>query len=129
MFTQMCSDPNINALLHWSGQTAFPLLSAALQNRLTAGLCQCNDTYGPLMFIQISTDSAPMHYSYVFPREYHVQQLLVSFDCCSWNEVDMILEASTSKHGTQGDAIDVALSLLHLPSMAISFKSTLQPAV
>ena len=45
----------------------------------------------------------------LYPREKHVQQLLVSFDCCSWNEVDMVLEASTSKHCAHGDAIDVAL--------------------
>ena len=35
------------------GRMHFPLLSAALQNRLTAGLCQCKYTYGDSRFIQV----------------------------------------------------------------------------
>ena len=51
------------------------------------------------------------------PREYHVQQLLVSYNRRSWNEVDVILEASTSKHCT-GDAIDVALHNMLIAPLA-----------
>ena len=43
------------------------------------------------------------------PWQEYVLQPLVSFDRCSWNEVDMVLEASTSKHCTGEDIIDVAL--------------------
>ncbi len=38
-----------------------PLLCAAVQNRLTAGLCRCNYTYEDLLFIQMSSDPTPMH--------------------------------------------------------------------
>ena len=34
---------------------------AALQNRMTAALCDCNFTYGYLLFIQVCSDSKLMH--------------------------------------------------------------------
>ncbi len=40
-----------------------PLLSVALQNRLTAGLCDCNYTYGDLLFIQVCSDPKTLHCS------------------------------------------------------------------
>ena len=39
------------------------LLSAALQNSLTAALCHCNYTYEDLLTIQVCSDPPPMHYS------------------------------------------------------------------
>ncbi len=41
----------------------FPLFSAALQNRLTAGLCHWNCTYEDLPFIQVCSDPTPMHFN------------------------------------------------------------------
>ena len=41
----------------------FPLLSAALQNSLTAALCQCNYTYEDLLIIQVCSDPTPIHCS------------------------------------------------------------------
>ena len=38
----------------------FPLSSAALQKRVTAGLCHYSYTRGNLLFIQVANDSAPM---------------------------------------------------------------------
>ena len=40
-----------------------PHCSAALQNRLTAGLGHCNYTYGDLLFIQVCSDTTAMHCS------------------------------------------------------------------
>ena len=40
------------------GKMHSPLFSAALQNRLTAGLCHCNYTYGDLLFIQVCSEPA-----------------------------------------------------------------------
>ena len=34
------------------------MLSAALQVRLTAGMCQCKHTYGDVLFKQLSSDTA-----------------------------------------------------------------------
>jgi len=39
------------------------LFSTALQNRLTAGLCHCNSTYGDLLFIQMCREPTEMHCS------------------------------------------------------------------
>ena len=41
----------------------FPLFSAALQNRLTAGLCHCNHTYVDLRFIQVWIEPTDIHCS------------------------------------------------------------------
>ena len=38
-----------------------PLLSAALQNRLTPGLGHCNYTHGDLLSIQVCSDPTEMH--------------------------------------------------------------------
>ena len=35
------------------------LFSGALQNRLIAALCHCNDTYGDFLFIQVCSDATP----------------------------------------------------------------------
>ncbi len=43
------------------GKLRAQLLSAALQNRLTAGLCHCNDTYESLLFIQQTNDPTPFN--------------------------------------------------------------------
>ena len=40
-----------------------PLLSAALQERFTTGLCHCSYTYEGLLFIQLSSDPTPIHCS------------------------------------------------------------------
>ena len=38
-----------------------PLLSAALQNRLTAGLSHCSHTFESLLFIQVCSDPTPIY--------------------------------------------------------------------
>ena len=45
------------------GKIASMLFSAALQTSLTACLCQCNYTYGDLLFLQVCNDATPMHCS------------------------------------------------------------------
>jgi len=42
-----------------------PQLWAALQNRLTAGLCHCDCAYQDLLFIQVCSDHSPRHCSTV----------------------------------------------------------------
>ncbi len=42
---------------------SLPLSSAALQNRLTAGLCHCVYTYEDLLFTQVCSDPPGMHCS------------------------------------------------------------------
>ncbi len=42
------------------GRMQSPLCSAALQNRLTAGLCHCIYTYGDLVFIQLFSEITEM---------------------------------------------------------------------
>ena len=55
--------PNTNALQHWNKQKSPPLLSAALQNRLRAGLRHCKYTYGDLLSIQVCRHPTAMHCS------------------------------------------------------------------
>ena len=43
-----------------------PLLSAALQDRLAAGLYHCNYTYEALLLIQVCSDPTPEHCNTVF---------------------------------------------------------------
>jgi len=43
------------------GKMLFPLLSAAVQIRLTAGLCQCKFNYKDLLFIQLCSEPTPVH--------------------------------------------------------------------
>ena len=45
------------------GKIRSPLFSAALQNRLTAGLGHCSYLYRDLLFLQMSSDTTGMHYS------------------------------------------------------------------
>ena len=52
-----------NVPCHFQGRMHFPLFSSALINRLTAGLCHCNHTYGGLLFIQVCSDATLMHCS------------------------------------------------------------------
>ena len=42
------------------------------------------------------------------PRKQQIKQFLWRLNCCPWNHVDMVFEASTRKHSTQRDAVDVA---------------------
>ena len=50
------------------GKLHSPLLSAALQNSLTAALCHCNYTYEDLVNIQVCSDPPPMHCNTVFGK-------------------------------------------------------------
>ena len=60
---QVCIDARPMHCSTGHGRIALPLFSAAQQNRLTACLCQCNYTYGDLLFIQVWIDARPMHSS------------------------------------------------------------------
>ncbi len=59
----MCRGPNFNALQHCSRQNAFLTACVALQNRLTAVLCHCKDTFGYFFKTQVCSVPSPMHYS------------------------------------------------------------------
>ncbi len=61
LFIQVCSDPTPMHCNTALGKMQSPLLSAAVQSRLTAALCHCNYTYEVLLFIQESSDPTPMH--------------------------------------------------------------------
>ena len=50
------------------GKMHSPLSSAALQNRLTACLCYCNDTYEGLLLIKVCRDPTLMHCSTGFGK-------------------------------------------------------------
>ncbi len=43
------------------GKTHSPLLSAAVQDRFTAGRCHCNYTFANLLLIQVWSDPTPVH--------------------------------------------------------------------
>ena len=60
LFTQVRSDPAKMQCSSVQGEMQYPLFSAALQNRLTAGFCHCNYTYGDLLFIPVCSDPAQM---------------------------------------------------------------------
>ena len=45
------------------GKMHFPLFSDALQHRLTAGFCHCNNTYGDLLFVQVCSEPTKMQCS------------------------------------------------------------------
>ncbi len=55
--------PNFNALQHCSRQNTFLTACVALQNRLTAVLCHCKDTFGYFFKTQVCSVASPMHYS------------------------------------------------------------------
>ena len=65
LFIHMCSDPAPMHCNKVQGNMQSPLFSAALQNRLTAGLGHCNHTCGELLFIQMCSDPTPIHCSSV----------------------------------------------------------------
>jgi len=48
-----------------------PLLSAALQDTLTAGFDHCNDTYEDLLFIQVCSDPTPVQCNTVVGKMLH----------------------------------------------------------
>ncbi len=56
LFIRACSDPTPMLCSATQGKTDSPLFSAALQNRLTAGLSHCKYTYKGLFFIQVYSD-------------------------------------------------------------------------
>ena len=51
------------------GRMHSPLTSAAVQNRLPAGLCHCKYTYEDLLFIQLCSDPAPVHCNIVLGKK------------------------------------------------------------
>ncbi len=53
-----------------SGKQHSPLLSVALQTRLTAALCHCKDTYGHFLSIQACSHPTQMHCSTGFGKEH-----------------------------------------------------------
>ena len=60
---RVCSDPTPRHCSTVHGIMHSPLLSAAVQDRFTAGVCQCSYTYGKLLFIQVCSDPTPVHYN------------------------------------------------------------------
>ncbi len=63
LFIQVCSDATPMHCSTGHGKTAAPLVSAALQTKLTGCLGHCNYTYGDLLFTQVCSDATPMHCS------------------------------------------------------------------
>ncbi len=63
LFTQVCSDATPKHCSSGQGRLGSLLFNAALQNRLTTGLCHCNHTYEDLLLIQVCSDLTPMHCS------------------------------------------------------------------
>ena len=59
-FLQVCSGPTTVQCHTAFGKMHSSLLSAAVQNRLTAGLCCCKYTYGDLLFIQVCSGPTPV---------------------------------------------------------------------
>ena len=56
-----------------------PLLTAAVQNRLTAGLCCCKYTYGDLLFPQVCSGATPVQCQSAFGKA----QLPLAHCCCA----------------------------------------------
>jgi len=67
-FIQVCSDPTPAHCNTVQGKIQSPLLRAALQDRLAAGLCHCNYTCGDLLFTQVCSDPTPMHCNTAFGK-------------------------------------------------------------
>ena len=63
LFKQVCSDSAPMLCSTGFGKMHSTLPSAALQNRVTAGMGHCNHTYGDLLFIQVCSDPTEMHCS------------------------------------------------------------------
>ncbi len=53
LFMQVCSDPRSINCNSGFGRMHFSLFSAAVQNRLPAGVCPCKCTYEDLLYIQM----------------------------------------------------------------------------
>ncbi len=62
-----------------------PLLTAALQDRLAAGLYYCNYTYEGLLFIQVYSDTIPEHCNTVFCKSVCKDAFLSSSHSSSWD--------------------------------------------
>jgi len=61
LFMQVCSDPTPMHCNTIQGKMHSPVLNAALQKRLTAGLFHCKLTNEDLLFRGVSSDSATVH--------------------------------------------------------------------
>jgi len=80
----------------------FPLCSAALQNRLTAGLGHCNHTQGDLLFIQLCSDPIAMHCStgqgempYTLCSAALQNRLKAGLGHCNYTQGDLLMNCST----------------------------------
>ena len=60
---EVCSSYRCVVNQHKCTAALVPLVSAALENKLTARFCHCNYTYKDLLFIQVCSDPAEMHCS------------------------------------------------------------------
>ncbi len=63
LFIEVCSEPTEMHCSSTQGKIYSPLFTAALQNRLTAGLCHCKYTHRYLLFIQVFSEPTEMHCS------------------------------------------------------------------
>ena len=57
----MCSETTEMHCSTGQGKLDSSLFSAALKNRVRAGLCHCYYTYGDLLFLQVCSDTTEMH--------------------------------------------------------------------
>jgi len=60
LFIQVCTDPTPVHCNTIEGKLQCPLISAAVQDWLAAGLYHCNCTYEGLLFIQVCRDPTPV---------------------------------------------------------------------
>ena len=82
LFTQVCSDPtpvHCNTVL---GKRQSPLASAALQNRLPAGLCHCKYTYEDLLIIQLCNDPTQCTATLILAKSNHHWPVLLCNTGC-----------------------------------------------
>ena len=105
----------------------FSLFSAALQHRLTAGLCKCNYTRGDLVFIQVcseptemqcSTALGKMHFSLFSAAQQH--RLTAGLCHCIYTYGDLVFIQLCSK--TTEMQCSTGLAKMHCSL----FKATLQ---
>ncbi len=68
LFIQESSDPTLMHCNTAQSRIHAPLLSAAVQSRLTAALCHCNYTYEDLLFIQVCRAPTPVHCNTAFGK-------------------------------------------------------------
>ncbi|DBB03040.1 TPA: hypothetical protein ACH3X1_000018 [Trebouxia sp. C0004] len=99
----------------FKGKIQSPLLSAAVQSRLTAGLCHCNHTYEDLLIIQVCSDPPPMHGSSFqckmqSPIFSAVLQDRLTAGLCSWDHTyGRLLHCSTFKGKIHSPLLSAAL--------------------